>query len=124
MEHRRGDAACGAISDMLARLGDKWSLLIVMTLSEGSMRFNALRRSIGDVSPKMLASTLKMLERDGLVSRTVLPTVPPQVDYALTELGRELTEPACALTRWAQANTPRILAARADYDARDLTPGT
>jgi DNA-binding HxlR family transcriptional regulator len=109
---------CGAISDMLARVGDKWSLLIVSTLGERSMRFNELRRSIRDISQKMLSSTLKVLERDGLVERTVIPSVPPQVEYALTELGRELLEPASALAEWTAANTPRIITARAAYDAR------
>ncbi|MDT4917533.1 MAG: hypothetical protein QOH89_2233 [Pseudonocardiales bacterium] len=109
---------CGAISDMLARIGDKWSLLIVTTLGDGPLRFNELRRQINDISQKMLSSTLKVLERDGLVSRTVTPSVPPQVDYALTDLGRELLHPVSALAQWTAANTPRILAARADYDAR------
>ena len=109
---------CGAISEMLARIGDKWSLLIVTTLGEGPMRFNELRRNIGDISQKMLSSTLKVLERDGLVSRTVLPTVPPQVEYALTDLGGELLQPVSALARWTAQNTPRILTARAAYDAR------
>ena len=113
-----GDEVCGAISDMLARIGDKWSLLIVTTLGEGPLRFNELRRRISDISQKMLSSTLKVLERDGLVSRTVLPSVPPQVEYALTDLGRELLQPVGALARWTAANTPRILSARADYDSR------
>jgi DNA-binding HxlR family transcriptional regulator len=109
---------CGAISDMLARIGDKWSLLIVSTLGEGALRFNELRRHIGDISQKMLSSTLKVLERDGLVSRTVIASVPPQVDYALTDLGRELLRPVNALAEWTAANTPRIMAARAMYDSR------
>ena len=108
----------GAISDMLARIGDKWSLLIVSTLGEGPRRFNQLRRQVEDISQKMLSSTLKVLERDGLVRRTVMPSVPPQVEYALTDLGRELLEPVNALAEWTAANTPRIMAARADYDAR------
>src|SRR5690348_3409927 len=108
----------GAISDMLARIGDKWSLLIVSTLGGGPMRFNALRRSIGDISQKMLASTLKVLERDGLVERTVTPAVPPQVSYELTDLGQDLLPPVMALARWTAENTARIVAARADYDAR------
>jgi DNA-binding HxlR family transcriptional regulator len=103
---------------MLARIGDKWSLLIVSTLGEGPLRFNELRRHIADISQKMLASTLKVLERDGLVSRTVIPSVPPQVDYALTDLGRELLQPVNALAEWTAANTPRIMAARAEYDSR------
>ncbi len=109
---------CGAISDMLARIGDKWSLLIVTTLGKHPLRFNELRRQISDISQKMLSSTLKVLERDGLVSRTVLPTVPPQVEYALTDLGRELLGPVSALAEWTAGNTPRIMAARADYDSR------
>ncbi len=108
----------GAISDVLARIGDKWSLLIVATLGEGPLRFNELRRQIGDISQKMLSSTLKVLERDGLVRRAVHPTVPPQVEYALTDLGGELLRPVSALAEWTAANTSRILAARADYDAR------
>jgi DNA-binding HxlR family transcriptional regulator len=109
---------CTAISDMLARIGDKWSLLIVSTLGDGPLRFNALRRQIGDISQKMLSSTLKVLERDGLIERTVHPSVPPQVEYSLTELGRELLRPVSALAKWTAANTPRIMAARAEYDAR------
>jgi DNA-binding HxlR family transcriptional regulator len=109
---------CGAIADMLARIGDKWSLLIVSTLGERPLRFNELRRQIADISQKMLSSTLKVLERDGLVSRTVLPTVPPQVEYALTDLGCELLGPVSALAEWTAGNTPRIMAARADYDSR------
>jgi DNA-binding HxlR family transcriptional regulator len=108
---------------MLARIGDKWSLLIVRTLGEGPLRFNELRRHVEDISQKMLSSTLKVLERDGLVRRTVLPTVPPQVDYALTELGRELLLPVNALAEWTATNTPRIMAARADYDSRAGTLG-
>jgi len=108
---------CGAISDMLARIGDKWSLLIVSSLGDGPLRFNELRRHIGDISQKMLASTLKVLERDGLVDRTVTPSVPPQVSYALTDLGRELWPPVIALAEWTAANTERILAARERYDA-------
>lgn len=107
-----------AISDLLARIGDKWSLLIVSTLGAGSLRFNELRRHIGDISQKMLSSTLKVLERDGLVSRTVIASVPPQVDYALTDLGRELLQPVSALAEWTAANTSRIMAARAEYDSR------
>lgn len=110
--------ACSAISDMLARVGDKWSLLIVRTLGDGPLRFNELRRSIGDISQKMLSSTLKVLERDGLARRSVIATVPPQVEYSLTELGYELLGPVNELAGWTAANTPRILAARADYDLR------
>ena len=107
-----------AISDMLARIGDKWSLLIVSTLGETSLRFNELRRSIGDISQKMLSSTLKVLERDGLVERTVADTVPPQVSYELTDLGRDLQPQVLSLARWTADNAARIMAARANYDKR------
>jgi DNA-binding HxlR family transcriptional regulator len=106
------------ISAMLARIGDKWSLLIVRTLGDGPMRFNELRRTIGDISQKMLSSTLKDLERDGLVSRTVTPSVPPQVVYELTGLGFELLPLVINLAEWTAANTPRIVAARKTYDSR------
>lgn len=116
-----GADVCGAISDMLARIGDKWSLLIVRTLGAGPMRFNELRRSIADISQKMLSSTLKVLERDGLVVRTVIPSVPPKVEYALTDLGRELLVPVSALAEWTAVNSARIIAARTDYDDRTVT---
>jgi DNA-binding HxlR family transcriptional regulator len=116
--HKGGEEVCSAISDMLARIGDKWSLLIVTTLGEGPMRFNELRRHIAGISQKMLSSTLKVLERDGLVSRTVLPSVPPQVEYALTDLGSDLLRPVSALAGWTAENTQRILTARAEYDSR------
>lgn len=121
---RGDDEVCGAISDMLARIGDKWSLLIVTTLGEGPLRFNELRRRITDISQKMLSSTLKVLERDGLVTRTVIPSVPPQVEYGLTEFGRELLEPVSALAQWTAENTQRIMAARATYDARSDSRST
>jgi DNA-binding HxlR family transcriptional regulator len=117
----RDPQVCGAISDMLARIGDKWSLLIVSTLGERPMRFNELRRAINDISQKMLSSTLKVLERDGLVERIVTPTAPPQVEYRLSDLGRDLQRPVVALAEWTEANTPRILQARATYDARTET---
>jgi len=109
---------CGAIADVLARVGDKWSLLIVYTLGEGPQRFNELRRRVAPISQKMLSSTLKVLERDGMVSRSVTPSVPPQVEYALTDLGRELLGPVSGLAEWTSANSPRIFAARSAYDAR------
>lgn len=109
---------CETISDLLARIGDKWSLLVVTTLGDGDLRFNELRRRIGDISQKMLSSTLKTLERDGMVTRTVTPSVPPQVEYGLTPLGRELLHPVSVLADWTKRNTGRILGARAAYDAR------
>lgn len=109
---------CQAVSDVLSRVGDKWTVLVVELLSDGPMRFNQLRRSIGNISQKMLTTTLRALERDGLVIRTVYPTVPPRVDYELTELGRELRVPVQALAGWARQNITRINSARARFDDR------
>ncbi|WP_245159317.1 winged helix-turn-helix transcriptional regulator [Brevundimonas intermedia] len=109
---------CGDVSQVLARVGDKWTVLVVMMLAAGPMRFNALKRRIGKVSQRMLTLTLRGLERDGLVSRTVFPTVPPRVDYELTPLGRSLQTPVVALGEWAFANLDAMNEARRDYDAR------
>jgi DNA-binding HxlR family transcriptional regulator len=108
---KHGDA-CIPISEMLARVGDKWTILVIRTLGDGPRRFNALRREIGDISQKMLAATLRSLERDGFVSRHVTPSNPPQVEYALTALGLDLLTPVNALALWAWQNTDRIEAAR------------
>jgi DNA-binding HxlR family transcriptional regulator len=108
---------CRTISDLLSRIGDKWSVLVVSTLGDGSKRFNELRREIPSVSQRMLTLTLRNLERDGLVSRTVTPTIPPRVDYALTELGKSLQGPINALAVWAMDNVGTIHAAQARYDA-------
>ena len=107
---------CRAVSDVLARIGDKWSVLVVARLGEGSLRFNELRRSIGGISQRMLTLTLRGLERDGLITRTVTPTVPPRVDYALTALGRDLLNPVSALSSWAIRNQPKIALARINFD--------
>jgi DNA-binding HxlR family transcriptional regulator len=117
VEHH-GQAACGHISRMLARISDKWTLLVVRSLGNGPLRFNALRRDVGEVSQKMLTSTLRQLEENGFVSRTVTPTMPPQVEYALTDLGRDLQQPVQALAEWVVTNSSRIDAARAAYAAR------
>ncbi|GAB2462914.1 helix-turn-helix domain-containing protein [Promicromonospora xylanilytica] len=108
---------CHRVASALARAGDKWSFLIFMQLEAGSMRFNELRRQISGISPKMLAVTLRGLERDGLVSRTVYPTKPPGVEYALTELGQEMAVPVRALGGWVLDNIERIEAARQRFDA-------
>ena len=108
---------CRAISDVLARVGDKWSVLVVTRLGQGPMRFNELRRAIGGISQRMLTLTLRGLERDGLVTRTVFATVPPRVDYALTPLGRDLLEPVSALGAWALRNQAKIARARERFDA-------
>src|SRR5580700_139630 len=107
---------CRAISDVLARVGDKWSVLVVTRLGAGPLRFNELRRSIGGISQRMLTLTLRGLERDGLVTRTVFPTIPPRVDYALTALGRDLLNPVSALGEWATRNQDKIARAREQFD--------
>lgn len=109
---------CRAVSDVLDRVGDKWSVLVVVTLGDGPKRFNELRRSIASISQRMLTLTLRGLERDGLVTRTVFPTIPPRVDYELTELGRSLLQSVAALGNWARENHARILQARVRFDAR------
>jgi len=110
---------CRAVSGILSRIGDKWSVLIIQRLGEGPRRFNEIKRMIGGISQRMLTLTLRNLERDGLVSRTVTPTVPPRVDYALTDLGRDLLVPVSALGEWAIAHTSCIEAARARFDAAE-----
>ncbi|WP_185984534.1 winged helix-turn-helix transcriptional regulator [Aureimonas mangrovi] len=109
---------CQLVSVVLARIGDKWSVLVVMFLADGPKRFNELKRAIGSVSQRMLTLTLRGLERDGLVSRTVTPTIPPRVDYELTELGHSLRGPVQALGGWAFENHQRIWDARSAFDAR------
>ena len=112
--HLPGD--CRAIGDVLARVGDKWSVLVVSRLGDGPVRFNELRRSIGGISQRMLTLTLRGLERDGLITRTVFPTIPPRVDYALTALGRDLLNPVSALGAWAIRNQAKIARAREEFD--------
>lgn len=108
---------CRAVSAVLDRVGDKWSVLVVTMLGDGPKRFNELRRAIASISQRMLTLTLRGLERDGLVTRTVFATVPPRVDYALTELGCSLLTPVNALGLWARQNQEKILHARARFDA-------
>ncbi|MGG7517211.1 winged helix-turn-helix transcriptional regulator [Allorhizobium undicola] len=107
---------CHTVNSVLTRIGDKWSVLTVMLLAEGPCRFNELKRRIGDVSQRMLTLTLRGLERDGLVKRTVYPTIPPRVDYELTDLGHSLRQPVEALGNWAFEHHDRIAKARAAYD--------
>ncbi|WEK52708.1 MAG: helix-turn-helix domain-containing protein [Candidatus Kaistia colombiensis] len=106
------------VRDVLDRLGDAWSYLVVLRLTGGAHRFNALRRAVHGISQRMLTVTLRSLERDGLVSRQVFPTTPPQVEYALTEMGRSLAEPMRVLTHWASSHHDRVKAARRAYDSR------
>ncbi len=108
---------CRTISTLLSRIGDKWTVLVVWTLGEGPRRFNELRREIPSVSQRMLTLTLRNLERDGLVSRAVTPSIPPRVDYALTALGQSLLQPIKGLADWALDNVERIHDAQAEFDA-------
>ena len=121
--HKGLPTDCRAISEVLARVGDKWSVLVVTLLGAGPRRFNELRRAIGGISQRMLTLTLRGLERDGLVTRTVFPTVPPRVDYALTPLGRDLLEPVSALGAWALRNQGKIARARERFDGNCVTRG-
>ncbi|WP_041493158.1 winged helix-turn-helix transcriptional regulator [Burkholderia lata] len=120
---RPSDNDCQATRQILDRIGDKWSLYIIATLSDGSRRFNELKREIDGISQRMLTLTLRGLERDGLVTRTVFPTIPPRVDYALTPLGATLLEPVMALVMWAEKNKQPIAQARERFDdAADAAP--
>src|SRR5271163_2038242 len=105
-DHRSTD--CRAVSSVLARVGDKWSVLIIMLLSDGPRRFNEIKRMVGGISQRMLTLTLRGLERDGLVTRTVFPTIPPRVDYELTDLGRSLWPPVQSLNAWAMTHIADI----------------
>jgi DNA-binding HxlR family transcriptional regulator len=109
---------CRAVSEVLARVGDKWTVLVVSMLGDGPKRFNEIRRGLGSISQRMLTLTLRALERDGLVTRTVYPTIPPRVDYDLTKLGHSLLEPVSGLGLWARQNRSAIEAARRRFDAR------
>lgn len=109
---------CRLVAPVLSRVGDKWSMLIVMLLADGPRRFNAIKRAVDGISQRMLTVTLRNLERDGLVTRTVTPTTPPRVDYALTALGCSLIAPVSALGAWAKAHGAEIAAAQEAYDAR------
>ena len=102
---------------ILDRIGDTWSVLIVVMLADGAHRYTELARRIQGVSPKMLTQTLRGLERDGLITRTVHPVVPPRVDYALTDLGRSLYGLVEGLEKWAETHIEDVQAARATYDA-------
>jgi len=108
---------CRSVSEVLARVGDKWTVLVVTVLGEGPKRFNELRRALGSISQRMLTLTLRCLERDGLVTRTVFPTVPPRVDYELTQLGHSLLEPVSRLGLWARQNRSAMERARQRFDA-------
>lgn len=117
-------ASCPSVREVLNRIGDKWSVLVIALLGERTMRFNELQRSIEGISHRMLTLTVRQLERDGLVTRTVYPTIPPRVDYTLTPLGRTLLEPVRALEQWALAHRYDIETARLEYDRRPAHDGT
>jgi DNA-binding HxlR family transcriptional regulator len=106
------------VRDVLDRLGDKWSTLILVALSQGPQRFNALARAVPDISRRMLTETLRHLERDGLIWREVMPSTPPSVRYGLTPLGTSLMPPLTELIAWAERHQPEIVAARARFDGR------
>jgi DNA-binding HxlR family transcriptional regulator len=108
--------ACPAVREVLNRVGDKWSVQIIALLGDGAMRFSELRRQIEGISQRMLTLTLRNLERDGLISRTVFAEIPPRVEYELTKLGKTLLEPIQGLAEWAAEYRTSIQEARADYD--------
>lgn len=114
-DHRR----CRALGAVLDRIGDKWVIMVVGALSQGPMRFNAIKRLIGGVSQRMLTLTLRGMERDGLVTRTPYSTIPPRVDYELTELGHSLLVPLRTLSEWAANNLGTIEAARVSHDEKN-----
>jgi len=116
--HKDHAAACSQVTGVLARFGEKWSHIVIVLLSGGPRRFNQLKRQIPGVSQQMLARTLRSLERDGLIIRTVFPTTPPQVEYTITGLGLSLSERVRALGEWALQHAEQIEAARAQYDVR------
>jgi DNA-binding HxlR family transcriptional regulator len=110
---------CDRVAEVLRRVGDKWSVLLVVLLELGPRRFNDLKRSIPGISQRMLTLTLRSLERDGLVERTVMPRIPPYVSYGLTEVGRSLCVPVRALCEWAEDNVAVIDIARKRFERID-----
>jgi DNA-binding HxlR family transcriptional regulator len=111
-------ADCRAVSDILSRVGDKWTIQVVVALMAGPQRFNGIKRLVGGISQQMLTRTLKTLERDGMVERAVHPSTPPQVEYTLTSLGHSLAETTHQLALWAAAHQREIADNRVEYDAR------
>jgi DNA-binding HxlR family transcriptional regulator len=125
MKHNQAHMSgnCMAVHEVLAQIGDKWTVLVVRALNDGPRRFSELKRGVDGISQRMLTLTLKTLERDGFVTRTVYPTVPPRVDYALTELGHSLSEPLGVIAQWAVTNRQRIVDARIAFDNREPMEG-
>lgn len=114
----QGKTDCRAVSEILSRVGDKWTVLVVVALRDQPRRFNDLKRQIGDISQQMLTRTLKSLERDGMVGRKVCATTPPQVEYSLSALGHSLAEPVQQMAFWAREHLPVIYANRQRYDEK------
>jgi DNA-binding HxlR family transcriptional regulator len=126
MSHQENDrctsydpSKCPTVSEMLSRLGDKWSVLVIMMLRDKPKRFSELKREVVGISQRMLTLTLRALERDGIVNRTVFTTVPPSVEYQLTDLGQSFAEPIVSLGNWVFSNHTVIQKARAEFDARN-----
>jgi DNA-binding HxlR family transcriptional regulator len=117
--HIHVPTSCHTVTEILSRVGDKWSVQVVVQLGNGPRRFNELRRSVDGISQRMLTLTLRGLERDGLVTRTVFPTIPPRVDYQLTGLGCSLLKTVRGLGEWAIANRDEILEARRRFDGAE-----
>ena len=114
----RASEDCRAVSSVLAGVGDKWSVLIIVLLGDGPKRFNEIKRMVGGISQRMLTLTLRGLERDGLVTRSQFPTIPPRVDYELTQLGRSLWDAVEPRGAWAQGHVKHITRARAAFDEK------
>jgi DNA-binding HxlR family transcriptional regulator len=110
---------CQAVNGVLARVGDKWSVLIIVLLGQGTLRFNEIKRLVAGISQRMLTLTLRGLERDGLVTRTIYPTIPPRVEYALTDLGRSLWQAVEPLGLWARSHVVDIHAAQNKFDKKE-----
>jgi len=107
------------VTELIGRVADKWTMILLEVLEEnGVQRFTQLARAVPDISQKMLTQTLRRMERDGMLTRTVHPVVPPRVDYALTPLGETLSEAFCGVWMWAEANLDRVERAREEFDAR------
>jgi DNA-binding HxlR family transcriptional regulator len=119
--HKHVPEECPAVREVLNRVGDKWSVQVVGMLGDGKKRFSELRHGIEGISQRMLTLTLKGLQRDGLITRTVYPTIPPRVEYELTKLGRSLLEPITGLAKWAGSNRVKIQDARVRYDSQKTT---
>ena len=118
-DHEISSDACQSVADVFTRIGEKWSMLVIRKLAAGSLRFGELHRHLGPISRKILTSTLRNLERDGYLTRTITPTVPPRVDYQLTELGQGVLVPVNLLAEWALSRHSQVKAARAAYDQRE-----